>query len=296
MRSEQPIAEALAEVVLDHARKLDKRLLRARRGDVDGVHDGRTMLRRLRTELKVMGDTAFDPREAARIEARLAQVEGALGKARDTDVLLADLDRYARRHRADGLAPLRAALGRRRKRSARAARRVLGARERKRAARALKRLAAAPNPSAPRDGVRARPCLVRHFTHEEIWSLYDAVRAFDTRLPEDPEVLHKLRAACRRLRFGLELFAAALPRANAIARELHALQNEVGRMHDHHVAAELLEKWRKRRKLRGGAIAAYAKHHAQERERLKKRAAVRWNDVLGHDFRERLAAALEVES
>jgi CHAD domain-containing protein len=294
MRPTEPLTEALRGEITGHARKLKKRLKRARAGDESGVHDSRTMLRRLRTELDVMGDTVFDPDDAAKVAYRLHRLERALAKLRDTDVLLADAKAYARVHRK-GMAPLLAFLEKRRAKALRAARRDLG--RSKKATLSLTSLLAHPNEPKVKNASKAAPRLVRHFTHEEIWRMYDAVRAYDVRLPPDAEVLHRMRSACRRLRFVLELFGGALPNADRIGRELRRIQDEVGELHDHHIAALAIAKWLDKRKLeRTYGIEAYLRHRVRVRDALRERLEARWLAVLGRAFRERLANVLESEA
>jgi CHAD domain-containing protein len=294
MRSKDRLSDTLRAEVAEHAKKLRKRLKRARAGDVDGVHDSRTMLRRLRTELEVMADTVFDRRDATRVEERLHRLEAALAKLRDTDVLLADTKAYARKRRAD-LAPLVAFLEKRRAKAARAARRDLGSS--KEAPRAIRSLLTHPRDARAKDPSKATPRLVRHFTHEEIWRTYDAIRAYDVRFAPDAQVLHRMRSACRRLRFVLELFGGALPNADRVARDLHRVQDEIGELHDHHVAALAIARWLEQGKLpRSEPIDAYLAHRAEARDALRERLEARWLTVLGRPFRERLASVLEREA
>src|SRR6266849_2279084 len=82
----------------------------------DGVHDSRTELRRLRADLDLMGHTVFDAEATAQICRRMHQLEQALAKTRDTDVLIGDLDGYLRRRAKEraGLGELRTLLAKRR--------------------------------------------------------------------------------------------------------------------------------------------------------------------------------------
>lgn len=70
----------------------------ARRGEPEGVHQVRVALRRLRSDLRTLDD-AVDPEWRQRVEPRLRAIGGALGDARDLDVLTERL-----RSDADGTA------------------------------------------------------------------------------------------------------------------------------------------------------------------------------------------------
>src|SRR5579864_5482031 len=91
------MAEAMRTTLEPWARKLKKRLRKARRGDADGVHDSRTLLRRLRQGLAIMGSSVFDPEVIDDLRRGLRRVEHALGPTRDDDVMIAHLHRYLRR-------------------------------------------------------------------------------------------------------------------------------------------------------------------------------------------------------
>lgn len=66
-----------------------------------------------------------------------------------------------------------------------------------------------------------------------------------TRLGEDPEELHDMRVATRRLRAALDLFATVLPgRAHHLREELGWLADGLGAVRDLDVQLERLEQWR----------------------------------------------------
>ena len=284
------MADAMRDELASQADKLKKRLKKAHGGSEKGVHKARTELRRLRVELDTMGHTAFDPRVTAKLERRLHTIERALAKTRDTDVLLADV----RAHRDLGDVCKR--LERRRTRAAASARKALDKKTRS-ALDARLRRAVKPKHvtiAAPKNPARAAPVLVRHFTHREIWRRYDALRAYDARLPADVATLHKLRSACRELRFTLEAFEPAVRGLEPIAHALHRLQDEMGELHDHQVAIDLLEKWRRKGKIRSTEVLdRYLARRAEARDELRSSSEPRWLGVLGESFRLELARALE---
>jgi CHAD domain-containing protein len=302
MRSSETMVEALREVVEPGVKKLRKKLKKASAGKPDGVHGGRTELRRLRTELSIMGDTVFDTSKIEPICEQMHDLERSLAKARDTDVLLEHLDDHLAKRPRDqaGLKDVRRRLGRRRDEAARAAKRALAPKTRRRVIDALRDLlqkrssVVARSPNHP---AKAAPLLVRHFTREEIWHRYDALRAFDARPSSDIETLHKVRSQCRQLRFALEAFEGALPASAPIARELHLLQDEIGEVHDHQVAIDLLGRWREEGKVASNeSLDRYLAARAKARDRLQARYGRHWRTVFGPAFRRRLAHALEREA
>ena len=149
----------------------------------------------------------------------------------------------------------------------------------------------------PKDQTKAAPSRVRDFTHEEIWHRYDAVRAYEPRLSDGADAIHHYRSACRELRFLLELFGEALPESAPIAEELRALQDQVGEMHDHHVAVTRIEAWRARGELHASReLDAYVEARARARDQMRERLLFPWQGPLRQEFRARLARALEAEA
>ena len=244
-----------------------------------------------------MGHTAFDERVTTRLCARLHDMERALAKARDTDVLLERSARYCEEARgATGLDVVCARLEQRRARGIAKARAALRGNARDALVRAVKRATKAKHVvlQQPKNPAKAAPELVRHFTHREVWRRYEELRAFDARMPADVETLHKLRAACRQLRFTLETFQGASPDLAPIARDLHERQDEIGALHDHELAIELLERWRAKGKIAPSrALDVYLERRAKARDDLRHMAESRWLALLGAKFRLRLARALE---
>ena len=293
--------EALRDDVRGRMAKLRKRLEKAHRGKSKGVHDARTELRRIRSELDTMGHTAFDDRVTSELCERLHDTERALAKARDADVLLSDLESYVekRKGEADGLDDVCARLAKRRKSGVKRARAALGGRARDAIVRAVKRATKPKHVviAQPKNPAKAAPELVRHFTHREVWRRYEALRAFDARLPADTETLHALRSACRGLRYTLETFQGASPDLAPIARDLHERQDEIGELHDHQLAIELLEKWRAKGRIAPSrGLDAYLERRAKARDDLRHMAESRWLALLGAKFRLRLSRALEPEA
>ncbi len=80
------LADALGASIADALHRLVQHDPLARMGDVEGVHQVRVAFRRLRSDLRTLGD-AVDPVWRARVEPQLRSTGGALAAARDLDVL-----------------------------------------------------------------------------------------------------------------------------------------------------------------------------------------------------------------
>lgn len=293
MRADDTLSEALRSNAEARVERLKKRIRRARAGDVEGVHDSRTELRRLRAELDVMSRTGFDPVRTEQLARRLRRAEKALSRTRDLDVILASLDSYIAAHPesaglASGLDALRRLVTDRRERQME----HLDERLERGLGRELRDFLERAAPSA--ENGAAPPPLVRDVTRGEVWHRYGTLGAYARRLPGDPETLHRFRAECRKLRFVIELFGEALPHGESLAEELRAAQDELGEMHDRYVAAQLILRYRERKKLEPSpAIEAFEAWNLSECARLQESCRARWLSLLTSRFRSRLADALE---
>ena len=299
MRPDEPMAAATCAVLEAVAKKASKKLRRARRGDPEGVHDARTSLRRLEEGLVVLGRVRCGDQATERA-AVMHRVEKALGPTRDDDVFLADLDAWMRQssdRAAAGLAPLRARLVERRKSHARKLGRAL---ERSHARRHLERVrdwlgAGAreqPSRSRTRSGKQGRT-LVRHYVHDQAWLTYEEIVAIDVRSFRDVDLIHKYRAACRRLRFLLEIFHGALHGEAEVIAALKALQERLGELHDHVVAARRIEKWLSARRVPATrSIRRYLEQRRSRRDRLQAEFGAEQHALGGPRFREALFRTL----
>jgi CHAD domain-containing protein len=292
MHPDQPMADALRAELEPHARKLKKRLRGAARGDVDSIHEARITIRRLREGLVVMGRTLFDVAYVSKLGRDLRRIENALGPTRDDDVLASDLEVWttaASLERREGLTPLAQHIRRQRRQDVRALRRALTRKTTKKVVRKLRRFLQReiPPAPAPKNPARATPTLVKHFVADETWWAYEEVLAYETRMPASIDVIHKVRSSCRGLRYALELFEGALPPGVAdLIDALHALQDQLGDLHDHAVAASRIEQWRAEREVPDTeALTAYLDHHATERDRLRNEFEAEWKALTGNGFR-----------
>ncbi len=266
MSPEQPIAESLRHALEPLAKKAAKRIRSARRGDSAGVHDARSALRRLRVGLELMGRTAFDPLTTSKFAGELQRIERALGPVRDDEVLIEDLDRWLENEgigKANAAAPLRRRLIERRNAHAReVVRRLVRPKPRRGLKRLRRRLEGAHRGEGvvgrPKDQAKAPRWLVRHFVHDDVWRSSEEILAFEVRQPADFDVLHKVRGACRRLRFTLELLGRALSGTHQIIEPTRQLQRHLGRLHDDIMGSATLKRSVKTRRVpRNRAVETY---------------------------------------
>ena len=205
----EPAARAVCAALATARSRIQDSEASARAGDGEAIHRLRTATRRLRSELRALGELV-DPRWLEPIESELKWLAGVLGAARDVDVLSQRLrkDLAARDSDADqpALAPLFAELMARQARAARDLqtallgdryRRLLAALERAREHPPLTEQAQAPCRTA------LPPLAAKAWRR-----LKKAAR--DLRRSDPDEDFHEVRKRAKRARYTAELIAPAL--------------------------------------------------------------------------------------
>ncbi len=302
MRPGESMAEAGRGILHTQLQKLHKAEPVAREGsDPEGVHDMRVATRRLRAALKVLEESVYDRKKAARFRKELRELANALGATRDADVFLEHLEKHTATlppEEQKGLEPLRQELLHRREGSRKAMLKTL---DKPKTAKLLHKLetfvttpgagVAAPESSDPNE---AHPNLVRHFAGSAVWRSYEEVLAYETVVgPETPvAVLHRLRVACKRLRYTLEFFQDALPAGvKTLQKNLVEVQDDLGAMHDSQVAAELSQSLLHDQP-HDEALHTYGRYRAAEIDSLKTSFLLKWQALIGHAYKRQLATAL----
>jgi len=241
----------------------------ARRGEAEGVHQVRVALRRLRSDLRTLND-AVDPEWRQRIEPRLRGIGGALGEARDLDVLTDRLQRDA-----DGtaaLAPLFEHLTQRRAAARTALRHALEGAEYIALVDELVAAIQVP-PTGRAADQAARDALPR--LAMSAWRRLER-RARHLR-PDSPDAdFHRVRIAAKRARYASELAARLLHGvpargAERFARKIAKAQERLGFLQDA-VVAEATIRATRGEAANGGSYAFEAGRLA-ERQRQHARDA-----------------------
>jgi CHAD domain-containing protein len=288
-----PLERAARHVLGHYLAKLHENTPAARKGrDSEAIHDMRTSLRRLRSMLQVLeGSPVFDARRLRRLRRGLRPLARRLGQARDLDVLLDHAQEYGQSHhsRRDALMPLRADLQRQRQ-DAQAA--LLDELDRPRTSRLLRKLDWLVS-RPPKGADTAHPVLVRHFAGSAIWQRYEAVLGYEHDLPgAPPPTLHRLRIACKRLRYTLELFEEALgPGTDPLLKTLVTVQDHLGAVQDHITALATIAATA-RAHPRNRTIAAYAASRTTERDQLQVAFEPLWSQLISPQFRQDLATLI----
>jgi CHAD domain-containing protein len=213
-------------LLLRRARELNRHLAAAIEGDERGVHQARVASRRLREAVPVV---TAPTRSRRKTERKVQRLTRTLGAAREMDVALGVLDEVAQRPGIprDALEDVRAHVMAERDRRRARMRDRLGRVNAARLSRRLEELGAAPpDPDVHdwRDVLSTR--IIRRAK-----ILGAAVEAAGRIYA--PEQLHEVRIAVKKLRYALELAAAArLVAARPLLVTLKRIQETLGRLND----------------------------------------------------------------
>jgi CHAD domain-containing protein len=211
--------------------------------DEEAVHDFRVALRRTRTLLEV-GRPVFGRFYADEVRGALREIQRASGALRDEEVLLellASIEATATdlHHPPSYVSNVKDWIDGRRRRERRlraALRRKVREGELDRGRHLLAALVA----------FRIKPSRDKRVTKFARRAVEDARREVEHRRrapSQDPEALHNLRIAYKRLRYTVESFASVLPvDLNALAPQAARYQSRLGRLHDADVAIACIQR------------------------------------------------------
>ena len=297
MRGDEPLGEAALALLAERLKTADKAVKPASRGDAEGVHDLRVAIRKIRAAISVLRETILGDDALDKEDKKLSRLFSALGDVRDHDVLVERVKRSAKRQRLDerAAAALRDELDDRGRRASKKLRAVMRAEDPRRLLQKVGHRAARDIGNAGPHGDDHR-ILVRHFAASVLVRRYEAVLAFEVVMPAPVDVLHRLRVAIKKLRYAVDFFCDALGTdAPHLDRTLQDAQDQLGDLHDHHVASEAVAKVESKRAAKGKEAKALTKlRHADDAEAKRLLAAFTrtWKTVAHGAFPKALARAL----
>ena len=263
------LADALRISIADALLRLLEHDPLARLGDPDGIHQVRVALRRLRSDLRTLGD-AVDPAWYHRIEASLRAIADALASARDLDVLIERV--RAQDDGSDGATALVLDLERRREGAQREVRAALESADYVRTLDALVATVSEP-PIGPSGGLAAASGLPTAAMRS--WKQFER-RAERLDRHASAQAFHRTRIAAKRVRYAAELAARVLPdregdAAGKMAEMIAMLQDALGTIQDAAVGEAAI-----RDSMRRGRVGSA---HAFEAGRLVERQRMRAEDA-----------------
>jgi CHAD domain-containing protein len=317
---DDPMSEAGRKTFRFHYRRMIYHEPGTRQGeDIEALHDMRVATRRMRAAFRVFGDH-FDPQAVAPYLKGLKRTGRSLGAVRDLDVFREKVEVYLAslpESQRSGLDGLLAVLEARRQ----AARERMiayldGAKYRRFTGTFGKFVETEGMGSLPvvLGAEEPRPYRVRHVAPMAIYERLAVVRAYDewVSIPNPPLArLHALRIACKKLRYTVEFFAEVLgPDTKAVVKEVVAMQDHLGDLHDAVVASGILrdflvwgtwgheEAGQRQPDLEtpviAPGVAAYLAAKQSELQHLLATFPEAWQQLKGAEFSRMVASAVSV--
>lgn len=286
--------------------------------DIEELHDMRVAIRRLRSAWRLVVEF-FSPKVSGALIKGLQRTGRILGAVRDLDVLLEKASQYQQTlptEEQDGLEPLVASWRAQREAARSEMIAYLNGRDYRQFVQRFTAFVTSEGAGAKTvDAYHPCPHRVRHVVPAVIYSHLAAVRAYEDGLVNPPlEYLHALRIECKRLRYALEFFREVLgPEARMVIKEVTALQDHLGELHDADVADHLLRDfldggagspqhivgdkkpaaWTRQRVMAPG-VALYLAERQRELQRLVQSFPETWAHFNRPEVRQNLAAAVAV--
>ena len=307
--SSDSMAEAGRKILRFHFLRMLDCEAGARAGqDIERLHDMRVATRRLRAAFDLFG-SYYAPEVTASLVKGLRRIGRALGAVRDLDVFLEKAGAYLAtlpEGERSSLDPLLASWQAKREEARRQLLALLDSPRYQSFCRAFDLFTATPGMGAANDeGAQPTPTLLAHVAPMLIYQRLAEVRAFAPLLAAAPvTLLHRLRIACKRLRYTLEFFEEALgSEVKEVIKEVVAMQDHLGSLQDTVIAADLLRgflnEWAERQKSDGavqqvdihGVTQYLAVKQAEQFELLRAFPAA-WQRLDNPRLRERLSRAL----
>lgn len=299
VRADDPWAEAGRKLFRFHLGKVLARVpgvLAAE--DPEEVHAMRVSARRMRATWRVFGD-GFERDARRRYQAELRTIGACLGAVRDLDVLVEIASSHGQRRGARqraGLARLVTAWDAERKVRHVELVELLESDGFATFVDDYDALVRTPGLASVPVSDHA-PALVRNRMPARAWDAYQDVWAFDAHLAgADLGTLHELRIAAKWLRYTLEFVREPLdPDATALIRPVVALQDHLGAIHDHDVAAEAARLFLTRTppdRDAAKAIARFLEALDEGVARGRRTIDRTWRPVAAPDYRRALGRAL----
>ena len=260
------------------------------KGDADAIHDMRVATRRIRTTLQACeGAGVYADKRLRSLRKRLSAVADDLGQIRDLDIFLKRVRDWVGSdvERERDLEALRDLLASRRLAGYERLVARLSRRKHARLIDDLERFTGA----APSDG---QGCvLTRHYAGSILWPRYERVLRYETIIADaEPPTLHQLRITCKRLRYGIEIFATPLGEGvTPVRKALTAAQSHLGDVQDLTVALRLVAKLLQDDPANEG-LRDFQSSLTSERAELLARVRDIWEPLRSRDIRDALSRSI----
>lgn len=278
---DDPMAEAGRKLFAQQLRSMRRHEDGSRSGeDIESVHQMRVAIRRMRTLFGLIGGH-YRGKTVAKYGGGLRRIARALGRIRDLDVLILDLQDF----QATQPEPTRTALDEiisildaRRTRFRKRLNARFDSKSYSRFVRQFRRLCRKTGRGARPVPRRETPHQVRHVLPLLLHERFAIVRAYDTVLPAaEDSALHALRVEFKQLRYALEFFLPLLgSTAKGFLVEVKAMQDLLGRINDIAIFTEYVQGLEGLRPEQSDAIASYIADRDHELIGLREQFYAKW--------------------
>lgn len=242
VEADQPLSDVVRQAIQD---RLELTLLRlplaAKHADedIEHVHQLRVATRRAQSALRLFSDSLPQSRSQWWMR-RLKKIRNAAGRARDLDVLIQRLETQSDKKTRMSLAGIICDLHDQRDRAQKPLRQVWKEAKRSRAQKKLRGLVRRVRwrGEDPEPEFRVAAPIALAPLVEDFFAAGDVDR-------NDPESLHPMRLAGKKLRYAIELLSAAFGAElrDSVYPQFSQIQEDLGAINDHLVAKTLFDRW-----------------------------------------------------
>lgn len=248
--------------------------------DIESVHQMRVATRRMRSLFMLIG-AAYKPNTVDKFSRDLRRIARALGRIRDLDVLILDLETFRSSLPAGDQAALDQVIDQlesRRSEYRVALNALFDSEFYARFLRRFSRFCNKPGRGAKPLAKLEEPHQARHMLPILLHERLARVRAYDTALPAaDSAILHALRVEFKQLRYALEYFQPLLGKtANGFLRDAKEMQEILGRINDIVVFSNYMSAFKKLKPEQTEVVRGYLANRDQALSALRLRFEELW--------------------
>lgn len=244
------MAQAGRKILAQQFEKFQAQEAGSRTGeDIEAIHDMRVASRRMRSVLRLLS-AYYKAKYVKQFLDGLQSSAGALGRVRDLDVLLTDLQAFQAKQADDEKQAMQGIIDRFQKRRVKALANLNHQFDSSEYAKFIKNfgefVSSESKGALPVD-IDENPYQVRHILPVLLHKRLSTVRAYETIIETvDDETLHNLRIEFKRLRYALEFFEPLLgSSAGGFISAIKEMQDFLGRMNDMTVFEERVKSLKK---------------------------------------------------
>lgn len=278
---EDPMAEAGRKLLAVQLDRMKRHEAGSRTGeDIESVHQMRVAIRRMRSLFMLTG-AYYKTRTVNKYGHDLRRIARALGRIRDLDVLIHDLEAFRPALTAGDQAALDqiiVGLDSRRSEHRAALNALFDSKFYARFLRQFARLCRKRGRGAAPVAKREEPHQLRHVLPLLLHERLARVRAYDTVLPaSDDTILHALRVEFKQLRYALEFFRPLLgASSDNFLQEAKEIQEILGRINDIAVFSDYMSGLKKLNPEQAAVVQDYLADRDQALAALRLRFDKQW--------------------